>query len=122
KAQRVRVEVFSKIRAMFRPRRCCTSMPAAFSALSRRASSTRWSSSSAVWSSSLTRLLPVRSTVISHLLALDRAGHAAGAATASTELAAVDRDHLDARPAEHRVGRDVAVVADDDARLDGQEV
>ena len=52
----------------------------------------------------------------------ERAAHAAGPASASAELAAGDRDDLDAGLAELRVGVDVALVGDDDARADGEDV
>ena len=54
--------------------------------------------------------------------AFDRAGHAAGAAATATELEAGDRDHLDPLAAQPRVGVDVALVGDDDARRDGEDV
>ncbi|KGC52761.1 hypothetical protein DO65_4930 [Burkholderia pseudomallei] len=44
------------------------------------------------------------------------------AASAAAELARADRDHLDARLAQQRVRVRVAVVADDDARLDAHHV
>ena len=61
KAQRVRVEVFSKISAMFLPRSRCTSVPAFLAAFSSAARSTRRRNSSAVKSSSLRKWRPVRS-------------------------------------------------------------
>ncbi len=59
-AQRVRVEVFSKISAMFLPRRCCVSAPAFLAALSSAASSIRPRNSSSVKSSSLRKWRPAR--------------------------------------------------------------
>ncbi len=53
KAQRVRVEVFSKISAMFFPRRYGVSVPARLAAFSSAASSSRPRNSSAVKSASL---------------------------------------------------------------------
>ena len=52
-------------------------------------------------------------------IALDRAGHAAGAAAAAAEFAAGHVEHLDAVLAQHGVGGDVAVVAEDYAGSDG---
>src|SRR5690349_11604591 len=52
----------------------------------------------------------------------DGAGHAVPTAPPSTELGADDLDHLDAGLAQQRVRRGVAVVGDDDARLDGNQV
>ncbi len=59
-AQRVRVEVFSKISAMFRPRRYWVSAPACLAAFSSAASSTRPRNSSSVKSSSLRKWRPAR--------------------------------------------------------------
>ena len=56
------------------------------------------------------------------VVALDRAGHAARAAAAAAELGAGDRDDLDAGAAQPRVGVDVALVGDDDAGRDGEDV
>ena len=50
------------------------------------------------------------------------AAHAARAATATAQLAAGDGDDLDAGLAELRVGVDVALVRDDDAGSDGEDV
>src|SRR5690348_12613053 len=55
-------------------------------------------------------------------IAFDRTGHAAGAAPAAPQFAAGDGDHLDAVPAQVCVGYDVALVSDDHAGLDGEEV
>ena len=53
---------------------------------------------------------------------LDRAGHAARAAAAAAELGAGDRDDLDALAPEPRVRVDVALVGDDDAGRDREDV
>src|SRR5262249_34104116 len=55
-------------------------------------------------------------------LPLERAGHAVGAAASTTELEALDRDHLDAGLAQLRVGVGVALVGHDHARLQGDQV
>src|SRR6185312_663430 len=55
-------------------------------------------------------------------VALDGTAHAPGTTAAAAEFAAGDRHHLDAVPTQVRVGRDVALVAEDDAGLDGEEV
>ncbi|CAM5477049.1 hypothetical protein SALBM135S_04664 [Streptomyces alboniger] len=60
KAQRVLVELFSKISAMFLPVRRRTSVPARFAAFSSAASASRPRNSSAVKSSSLRKWRPVR--------------------------------------------------------------
>ena len=52
----------------------------------------------------------------------DRAGHAVAAATAAAELRAVDGEHLDALLAHQGVGVLVALVGDDDTRLEGDDV
>ena len=52
----------------------------------------------------------------------DRAGHAAPAAATTAQFGADDGDHLDARPAQQRVGVRVAVVGDHDEGFDGDEV
>lgn len=57
-AQRVRVEVFSKISAMFLPWRYRVSVPARFAAFSSAASSIRPRNSSSVKSSSLRKWRP----------------------------------------------------------------
>ena len=57
-----------------------------------------------------------------YALALDGAGHAPRAASASPELAPRDRHDLDAVLAQHGVGRDVAVVAEDHPGSDRQVV
>ena len=59
---------------------------------------------------------------VSEGVARQRAGHAMAAAATAAELGARDGDHFDARPAKQRVGVDVAVVADDDSGLDGDDV
>src|SRR5687767_3668314 len=55
-------------------------------------------------------------------VAEDRAGHAVPAAAAAAEFLAADGDDLDARLAEQRVGVGVAVVPDDHARLERNDV
>src|SRR5215218_10899469 len=55
-------------------------------------------------------------------LAPDRAGHAMAAAAAAAELAAPDGDDFDTGLAQERVGVGVAVVGDDDARLERHHV
>src|SRR5215203_1695991 len=55
-------------------------------------------------------------------VALDGAGHAAGAAAAAAEFLAGDRDDLDAVLPQESVGRGVALVAEDHAGSDGEEV
>ena len=55
-------------------------------------------------------------------IAQDRAGHAVAAAAAAAELLAADGDDLDAGLAQQRVGVGVAVVADDHARLERDDV
>ncbi|TYC16374.1 hypothetical protein FXF65_07095 [Actinomadura syzygii] len=57
-----------------------------------------------------------------HLVALEGAAHAAGAAAAAAEFAAGDGDDLDVVVAEHGVGGDVAFVGEDDAGFDGKDV
>ena len=52
----------------------------------------------------------------------DRAAHAARSAAAPAQLAARDLDHLDALFAQVGVCGRVALVGDDHARLDGQDV
>ena len=64
KAHRVRVEVFSKISAMLRPRSRWISVAAFLAALSSAASATSERNSSAVKSSSLRKLRPVRSVAM----------------------------------------------------------
>ena len=51
-----------------------------------------------------------------------RAGHAVGAAAAPAELEALDGDDLDAGLAQRGVGAGVALVGDDDAGLEGDDV
>src|SRR4051812_23210139 len=63
---------------------------------------------------------PVRSVV--EWVAKHGAGHAATAAAAPAELAGVDGDDLDAGLAQLGVRERVAVVADDDAGLQGDDV
>ena len=53
---------------------------------------------------------------------LHRAAHAPRAAPAPAELAAGDVEHLDAVPAQERVGGDVALVGHHDAGRDGERV
>ena len=52
----------------------------------------------------------------------DRAGHAVAAAAASAQFGPDDGDDLDAGLAQQRVGVGVAVVGEDDAGFDGDEV
>src|SRR4051794_8305035 len=125
KAHRVRVEVFSKMRAMFLPVRRGTSVPVYLAVFSSAASRSRKRHSAVLKSSSLRKLRLRRLNDMIRLLdgvAFDRAGHAAGATTAAAQLAAGDGDDLDALLAQVRVGGDVALVADDHAGLDREEV
>src|SRR3954454_7456721 len=55
-------------------------------------------------------------------VARDRTGHAMAAAAAAAELLAGDRQHFDPRLRELRVRRLVALVGDDDARLERHDV
>ena len=55
-------------------------------------------------------------------VALDWAGHAPGATAAAAELEALDLDHLDPCVPEAFVRLDVAVVGDDDAWLEREDV
>src|SRR4030095_406208 len=55
-------------------------------------------------------------------LALDRAGHAAGSATAAPQLAAGDGDDLYSVLSQESVGGGVALVAEDHTGRDGEEV
>src|SRR6516162_10747897 len=55
-------------------------------------------------------------------IAFQRAGHAVAAAAALAELVSLDRDHLDAGPAQRGVGAGVALVGDDDAGLKRDDV
>jgi hypothetical protein len=55
-------------------------------------------------------------------IALDRAGHTARATAATAKFLTGHGDDLDAVLAQHRVGGDVALVAEDDPRGDGQVV
>src|SRR4051812_17000405 len=52
----------------------------------------------------------------------DRTAHAAGSAPSPAELAARDRQHLDAGSPKLGVGVDVALVGDDDAGTQSQDV
>ena len=60
--------------------------------------------------------------VLRERVAQDRAGHAARAAASPAELGPGDGDDLDALLAERGVGVDVALVGDDDAGREGQDV
>src|SRR5947209_6788455 len=57
-----------------------------------------------------------------HGVAYDRTGHAVAAATSSTQLRAIDGNDLDALLAQLGIGRNVPVVADDDARRERHHV
>src|SRR5262249_58598030 len=52
----------------------------------------------------------------------NRAGHAVSAATSAAQLGAGDGDYLDARLSQQRVGVDVAVVGENDAGGDADEI
>src|SRR3954471_14273016 len=122
--------------AMFLPRSRAVSVPAYFARFRSAASVSRKRHSAGVKSSSLRKLRLRRLNDIRSPrwfscgsrgggldgVSLDRAGHAARASTATAELAARDGDDFDALLAQVGVGRDVALVAHDDAGLDGQEV
>src|SRR3954453_14855810 len=113
------------MRAMFLPRRRGCSVPACFAAFSSAARPSRKCHSVGVKSNSLRKLRLRRLNDIFRLLdcvALDGTTHAPRTATPPAEFAAGDSDHLDALPAEERVGGDVALIADDDPGLEGQEV
>jgi len=109
-AARVRVEAFSKMRAMLRPVIRCTSVSVCFSRRSVSARSTRKRNSSFVKSTSFRRLRPCRSMEVSTAcvplcrIAHGRAGHTTWATPATPELAARDADHFDAVFAQHGVG------------------
>ena len=60
--------------------------------------------------------------LLSSCVAGDRTGHAVAAAAAAAELLAGDGEHLDAGLRELRVRRLVALVGDDDARLERDDV
>src|SRR5690606_21552914 len=132
KAERVRVEVFSNTRAISFPARRCVSMPAYLAIFSALARSSRNRSSAAVKSISL-RKLRLRRFCIGgtsgvgagrsvRRVALERAAEAVGTAAAAAELAARHGDDLDADLAQLGVRVGVALVAEDDARLDGEQV
>src|SRR3954470_22388552 len=55
-------------------------------------------------------------------VAHDRAGHAVATTSALAQLEALDRDHLDPRCPHLLDGVGVALIGDDDARLDGHDV
>src|SRR5580700_11890658 len=111
---------------MLRPASRCPVTPWRLSARSCLARSTRKRNSSAFRSVSFKRLRPRRSIRLSSYslgrIALDRAGHAPGAAAPAAEFAAGHLDHLDAMLAQHGVGGVVAVIAEDDAGGDRQVV
>src|SRR5450631_838528 len=122
KAHRVRVEVFSKIRAMFLPLRCCSSRPATLSAFSDadRVSSPRHSRG--VKSTSLRKFRPLRLFDMLGSLPLDWTGHASGAAATPPQLAAGHGHHLDPVVAQVRVTGDIAFIGHDHTRADRQHV
>ena len=103
KAHRVRVDVFSKISAMFLPVSRGCSVPVALGRLELGREVEQGPELVAgVKSSSLRKFRPSRWRSRAALLrasggvSLDRAGHAPGSAAAAAELAAGDRDDLDA--------------------------
>src|SRR4051812_34757924 len=128
KAQRVLVESFSKISAISLPTSTCFSRPSRFAALSSAARSTRYLISSGVKSASFIRCRPRMLVVVLMLsllvsrLANDGAGHAVPAPPSAAELLARDGEHLDACLQELGVGGLVALVADDDPRLERDDV
>src|SRR5437762_9974235 len=113
---------------MFLPRRRGVSVPEYLARLRSAARPSRNRHSPGAKSSSfrklrlrrLTGMAPPRPS--SGRVAFDRAGHAPGTAAAPAELAARDGDDLDAVLAQVGVRGDVALVAEDDARLDGEEI
>src|SRR5579864_6456841 len=109
---------------MFWPRSRGTSVPAYFTVFRAAASLSRCSSSRAVKSISLRklRLRRLYMRVLERRVALDGAAHAVRSPPAAAELGSGDRDHLNARLAQAGVGVDVAVIGDDDAGLEAQEV
>src|SRR3954453_170346 len=113
--------------ARFLPRSRCDSVPAYFARLRSAARASRKRHSAGVKSISLRklrfrRLKDMLGSSSSDAVALDRAGDTARAAAAATEFAARDGDHLDAVPTKVGVRGDVALVPDDHAGLDGEEV
>src|SRR4029453_4059326 len=79
-------------------------------------------------SASRSRVLPARPITVlmvpllSSWLADDRTSHAVAAAASATQLLTSDGEHLDAGLGELRVRRLVALVTDDDARLERDHV
>src|SRR5689334_24919462 len=55
-------------------------------------------------------------------VALDRAGHAVASAASASQLEACDRKHLDAGRGKRLVRPDVALISDDDAGLERDDV
>src|ERR1700683_4505603 len=100
---------------MLRPASRWPVTPWRLSARSRLLRPTMKRNSSAFRSVSFSRLRPCRSIRYSLLggIASDGAGHAPGTTAAAAEFAAGHADHLDAMLAQHGVGGDVAVVAED---------
>src|SRR5215831_16368884 len=70
----------------------------------------------------LCRLNPIMSPGSERGIAFQRAGHAMATAAALAELVSLDRDHLDAGLAQRGVGAGVALVGDDDAGLQRDDV
>src|SRR3954447_22055827 len=110
----------------------CRSVPFALARLRSCERSSRNCSSAVVKSTSLRKsrecrlrgigLLPASGGGRVDGVALDGAGHAPRTAAAATEFLAGDGHDLDAVPAQERVRGGVALVAEDDAGGDGQEV
>src|SRR4029453_3093146 len=127
-AQRVLVESFSKISAISLPTSFCSSRPSFLAAFNSAASSIKYVISSGLKSASFNRCFPRRSTTVlmirllSSCLTDDRAGHAVASAASATELLPGDCENLDSCLGELGVGRLVAFVRDDDARLERHDV
>ena len=130
-AERVRVEVFSKISAISLPARPLVSVPAYFAVLSASESRSRNRSSPGSKSISLRKLrfrrlydivAPWSRIGSERGVALDRAGHAVPTTAPASELETLDGDDLDPGLAERGVRTDVAFVRDDDPRFEGDDV
>src|SRR4051794_4007009 len=112
--------------AISRPARCCSSRRSRLAALSSADRSRRYTISSGAKSASRRKLRPCRSiTVLIWVLsgvADDGAGHAVAAAAAAAELLSGDRVHFDPGLGELLVGGLVALVGDDHARCERDDV